>query len=269
MPLIAAAAEIAEAPGTVSPLVIVAPAPGSSTGVDADKLPGATESLSAADLVRTGSANITDALEQRVAGVSLSDTQGNGFAKDFNFRGFTASPLQGTPQGLAVYMGGVRLNEAFGDTVNWDLIPEAAINRIDLVTGDPAFGLNALGGAISLGMKTGRDLNGVGSASIQGGSFGHVFGSAEIGGTNGAWSHYFAVDGGHEDGWRLHSPSRSCAVMGTSAGRAGRRNCTWCWPVATPSWASSDRPPSTCSPRTAAPSTPSPRRPRTAPAWWR
>ncbi len=32
--------------------------------------------------------------------------------------------MLGTPQGLAVYQNGVRINEVFGDTVNWDLIPE-------------------------------------------------------------------------------------------------------------------------------------------------
>src|SRR5262249_21172264 len=66
-----------------------------------------------------------------------------------------ASPLQGTPQGLAVYMQGIRVNEAFGDTVNWDLIPKVAIGRSDVWTNNPAFGLNALGGAISFQMKDG------------------------------------------------------------------------------------------------------------------
>ena len=56
--------------------------------------------------------------------------------------------MSGTPQGLAVYQNGVRINEAFGDTVNWDLIPTAAIKSVDLVTNNPAFGLNALGGAV-------------------------------------------------------------------------------------------------------------------------
>jgi iron complex outermembrane receptor protein len=214
----ARAADGADAP-TVRE-VVVTPAPSSGPGVDADKLPGAVETLSAADLERAGSPVITEALEQRSAGVSLSDVQGNGFARNLNFRGFTAAPLQGTPQGLAVYMGGVRLNEAFGDTVNWDLIPEAAIARADLVTGDPAFGLNALGGAVALSMKSGRDFAG-GLASVEGGSFGHVFGSLEHGGTNGAWSHYIAVDGGHEDGWRPQSASqalRGYADLGWTGG---------------------------------------------------
>ena len=216
---IAAAAE--EAP-TVSPVTVVAPTPLAGPGVDADKLPGATESLQASDLQRRGSLSITDALEQRTPGLSLSDSQGNGFARGLNYRGFQASALQGAPQGLAVYLGGVRLNEAFGDTVNWDLIPETAVSRIDLVTGDPAFGLNALGGALSLTMKTGRDAPG-GVASVQGGSFGQVFGSLEYGASKGPWSAYVAADGGREDGWRSHSPSsltRAYADFGWREGRS-------------------------------------------------
>jgi iron complex outermembrane receptor protein len=218
MPLTAMADEPTS---TVSPVVVVAPTSVAGAGIDADKLPGATESLGAADLERRGSLSITDALEQRTPGLSLSDTQGNGFTRDLNYRGFTASPLQGTPQGLAVYMGGVRLNEAFGDTINWDVVPEIAVDRIDLVTGDPAFGLNALGGALNLTMKTGASAPG-GSASLEGGSFGRLFGSAEYGMTDGRWSAYVALDGGHEDGWRAHSPSsvgRGYADVGWSEGR--------------------------------------------------
>ena len=186
---------------------IVAATPLPGAGVDPDKLPAVVASLSSDDFVRTRSLAVTDALEQRIAGLSLSDTQGNAFTKDVNFRGFQASPLQGTPQGLAVYMNGVRLNEAFGDTVNWDLIPEVAIARADLFTSNPVFGLNALGGAVSLHTKTGFDSPG-GQASVQGGSFGGVYGSAAYGAVRGPWAVYVAADGGRDDGWRLQSPSK-------------------------------------------------------------
>ncbi|HEY2359344.1 MAG TPA: TonB-dependent receptor [Phenylobacterium sp.] len=216
-----AAADDASAP-TVSPITVVAPTPLAGPGVEADKLPGPTETLTVSDLQRAGSPIIINALEQRTPGVSLSDSQGNGFARALNYRGFAASPLQGTPQGLAVYMGGVRLNEGFGDTINWDLIPEVAVSRIDLLTGDPAFGLNALGGALSLTMKTGRDAPG-GAMSLGGGSFGRVSASLEYGATKGPWSVYVAADGGHEDGWRQQSPSslaRAYADFGWQQGRS-------------------------------------------------
>jgi len=210
-----------EAPPSVSPLVVVAPTPLAGVGIEADKLPAATQTLDAGDLQRRGSLALTDALEQRTPGLSLSDSQGNGFARDLNYRGFSASPLQGQAQGLAVYMGGVRLNEAFGDTVNWDLIPEAAVGRVELVTGDPAFGLNALGGALSLTMKTGESAPGR-VLNVEGGAFGRGFASAEYGAARGPWSAYVALDGGHEDGWRRQSASsvaRAYADLGWSAGR--------------------------------------------------
>ncbi len=206
----------------VAPVVVVAPTPLPGLQVDPDKLPVTVERLSAGDFARAGSLSTTAALQQRIAGVSLADTQGNGFTESFDFRGFGASPLQGTPQGIAVYMGGVRLNEAFGDTVNWDLIPETAIRTADLFTGNPAFGLNALGGAVTLTMKTGRDAPGM-AAQIEGGSFGRIHGSGEFGGSSGPWSLYAAVDGGHEDGWRLKSASsvaRAYADIGWTEGQS-------------------------------------------------
>ncbi len=61
--------------------------------------------------------------------VYVNEIQGNPFQPDVNYRGYTASPLLGTPQGLSVYMDGVRLNQPFGDVVSWDLIPRVAISR--------------------------------------------------------------------------------------------------------------------------------------------
>src|SRR6185295_10912893 len=109
-----------------------------------------------------------------------------------------ASPLQGTPQGLAVYMSGIRLNEAFGDTVNWDLIPTNAIDRADVWTNNPVFGLNALGGAVSLQMKNGFTYRGY-EAEFQGGSFGRYSGGAQFGAQDGRNSIYLAAQGSHED----------------------------------------------------------------------
>lgn len=202
-PAIARAAD--EAP-QVSEVVVVAPTPLEGRGVDPQKLPAVVESVGADDFLRSGSRAVGEALEQHIAGATLADTQGNGFTKDFEFRGSDASPVQGEPQGVAVYMGGVRLNEAFGDTVNWDLIPEVAISRANLFTSNPAFGLNALAGAVTLRMKTGFDFAG-GQAMLEGGSFGRVDGSVEYGAASGPFGLYVAADAAHDDGWRLHSPS--------------------------------------------------------------
>ena len=205
----------------LSEVVVVAPTPLDGRGVDPQKLPAVVEPLGADEFVRSGSRAVTDALEQHIAGATLADTQGNGFTKDFEFRGSDASPVQGEPQGVAVYLGGIRLNAAFGDTVNWDLVPEVAIRQANLFTSNPAFGLNALAGAVTLRMKTGFDAAG-GAAMLEGGSFGRVDGSVEYGATRGPYAIYLAADGGHDDGWRLHSPSDVARLYGDLGWKQGR-----------------------------------------------
>jgi len=133
----------------------IATTPLTGLGIDRDKVPAMVQTLPAADFSRDYSPNVVETFAQRIPGVTTNNVQGNEFATDLRYRGFAASPLQGTPQGLAVYMQGIRTNEAFGDTVNWDLIPKVAIGRSDVWTNNPAFGLNALGGAISFQMKDG------------------------------------------------------------------------------------------------------------------
>jgi iron complex outermembrane recepter protein len=182
-------------------------------GFDRDKVPAMVQTLPAEDFSRVYSPDVTKTLEQRVPGVFVSDTQGNEFTPDLRYRGFAASPLQGTPQGLAVYMQGIRVNEAFGDTVNWDLIPTIAIGRADVWTNNPAFGLNALGGAISLQMKDGFTYRGT-EFDASGGSYGRLGGWLQYGIRNGEWGLYLAAQGVKDDGWRYQSPSRIARFYG-------------------------------------------------------
>ncbi|MDE1150769.1 MAG: TonB-dependent receptor [Azospirillaceae bacterium] len=212
-----ARAQQAPAPDTAAPpgivtnpgeviVIGITPLPGAT--VPLDKLPGTATTLSADDFARAHSISILDTMAQRVPGLSLSDTQGNALFQDIHYHGFTVSPLQGTPQGIAVYQNGVRLNEAFGDTVNWDLAPEVAINRMTLATNNPAYGLNALGGAVTLEMKNGFNFQG-GSAELLGGSYGRAQGQAEFGyqSPSGHFALYMAAEGSRDDGWRKESAS--------------------------------------------------------------
>ena len=181
------------------------------------------QTVTAEDFSRVYSPNVLDTLQQRIPGVITTDIQGNGFFQDLRYRGFAASPLQGTPQGLAVYMQGIRINEAFGDTVNWDLIPTVAIGRADIWTNNPAFGLNALGGAVSLQMKDGFNYNGF-EFDASGGSYGRVGGSMQYGVRSGEWALYLAAEGFKDDGWRYQSPSRLAPLLRRSRlERDGRR----------------------------------------------
>jgi len=186
---------------------VVESSPLSRTDLDRDKVPANVQILSAPDFDHAKSPDLLQTLGQHLPGVTLSDQTGNPFQLDLNYRGFTASPVLGTPQGIAVYQNGVRINEVFGDTVNWDLIPEMAIQRMTLVPNNPIYGLNALGGALSLEMKNGFTYQGA-EGEVRGGSFGRRAVAGQAGGQNGNWAAYVAADAINDDGWRDHSPSQ-------------------------------------------------------------
>src|SRR5262245_32235281 len=134
---------------------VVGTSPLSTDDIERQKVPANVEVIPAEDLDHVKSDSVADALFQNIPSVWITDTAVNPFQPDVQYRGFVASPTVGTPQGLAVYQNGVRVNEVFGDTVNWDFIPSYAVHRLDVVPNDPAYGLNALGGAISIPMKNG------------------------------------------------------------------------------------------------------------------
>ncbi|NOJ39232.1 TonB-dependent receptor [Bradyrhizobium australiense] len=184
-----------------------APTPTAGSGMDVDKVPASVNAVGAGQIARTGSLNIADALQQQVPGIIISDTTGNPFQPDIQFRGFVASPVAGTPQGLAVYQNGVRINEAFGDTVNWDLIPTAAIRSVTVVTNNPAFGLNALGGAVNVLMKNGFNYQGA-EINTMGGSFGRIQSSAQWGKQIDNFAVYGALEGVRDQGFRNFSESK-------------------------------------------------------------
>jgi outer membrane receptor protein involved in Fe transport len=183
-----------------------APTATAGSGMDVDRVPASINAIGAAQIQRTGSLNIADALQQYVPGVVVNEVSGNPFQPSVQFRGFVASPVSGTPQGLAVYQNGVRVNEAFGDTVNWDLIPTAAIRSVTVVTNNPAFGLNALGGAVNVLMKDGFNYKGA-EIDTMGGSFGRIQSSAQWGKQIDNYAVYGALEGLHDNGFRNFSPS--------------------------------------------------------------
>lgn len=151
--------------------------------------------------------NLADYLETNVTSVSVNSAQGNPYQPDISFRGFTASPLLGLPQGLSVFQDGVRINEPFGDVVNWDLIPQGAIASLQLIPGsNPGFGLNTLGGALSIHTKSGLTNPG-GSVQVYGGSFGRQATEFEQGGHSGNWNYFLAGNLSRDRGWGEHNPS--------------------------------------------------------------
>ena len=174
--------------------------------VDQDKIPSNVQTVGASAFDGTQAPDLLQSLARALPGVSLSSQTGNDFQLDLNYRGYTASPVIGTPQGLAVYQNGVRINEVFGDVVNWDLIPQSAINRLTLVPSNPVYGLNATGGALAFEMKNGYTYHAI-QGEVSGGSFGRAVASVQAGGQVGNLSGYIAADAIDDAGWRNNSPS--------------------------------------------------------------
>ncbi|MGD0191436.1 MAG: TonB-dependent receptor [Rhizomicrobium sp.] len=190
--------------GVVETVVVTTTAlPG--TGIDIDKVAGNIQTISAADLTQDGSASLIGGLNDRLGSVNINDNLDDPFQPDILFRGFEASPVLGTPEGLAVYQNGVRINEAFGDTLNWDLVPAMAINRVTVASSNPVYGLNALGGAVIIGMKDGFSYDG-NELEISGGSWGQRSLTEQYGSSDGSLGFYIAARALQEDGWRELSP---------------------------------------------------------------
>jgi outer membrane receptor protein involved in Fe transport len=187
---------------------VVAATPLAGVDLERSEIAAPVQTATSRDIENSGAVNLADFLNRRLDGVHANEIQGNPFQPDVNYRGFVASPLLGTPQGLSIYMDGVRQNQPFGDIVSWDLIPRLAISEIALMPGsDPIFGLNTLGGAISIETKDGIRNAGA-SLQLNGGSFGRRDGQLEYGGSNSKGLSWFtAASLFFEDGWRQASPS--------------------------------------------------------------
>ncbi len=205
-------------------IIGVAPLPG--RGVDRDLLPYSTQSIKRGAIEAANADTLSDFMARRLPGVQVNDIQGSPFQGDLTYRGFRASPLLGAGQGLSVFLDGVRINEPFGDVVNFDLIPEFSVNSISLVPGaNPAFGLNSLGGALSYTTHDGRSAPGV-RAEVSIGSFGRKRVDFSVGRrSDSGWHGYLGGTAFDEDGWRDHSKGK----LGNLLGKLGHDNGTTSW----------------------------------------
>ena len=195
--------------GTAATTVdVVAITPLSAGTLSLQETPAPVQTATQQDVENSGALDLSDLLNRRLNGVNINDNQENPYQPDVNYRGYTASALLGTPEGISVYLDGVRQNQPFGDVVSWDLIPRIAISEVAVVPGsNPVFGLNTLGGAISIETKDGRSKPGA-TFQSSGGSFGRRSAEFEYGGINAKGFNWYAAGNlFHEDGWRIKSPS--------------------------------------------------------------
>ena len=199
---------LADDPVVLAPVEVVGTAPLQGLNTPISQVPSNVQSFGAQLLMQQRTTGVAAFLEFNANSITISSPSGNDLQPDLGFRGFTASPLLGTPQGLSVFQDGVRINEAFADVVHWDLLPQNAIASLQLLPGsNPIFGLNTLGGALVVSMKDGFRYGGMG-ADVHGGSYGRASFAADAGGTNGALGYFAAAEALDERGWRDHSASR-------------------------------------------------------------
>ena len=226
--LLACAPALADEPArpAMAQVIIVASTPLPGIGLRLEQVAGAVQTASARDLERSGALDLSDFLNRSLGSVHVNERQGNPLMMDVSYRGYTASPLLGTPQGLSVYMDGVRLNQPFGDVVLWDMIPKDAIASVSLMGGaNPLFGLNTLGGALAIRTKDGRADGGT-ALTAAAGSFGRRDLALQYGGSssgNGPGLDWLLIANGfREAGWRDDSPSRLGQLFGKLGWQSGQ-----------------------------------------------
>ena len=215
MPQMAFAEKKAEAI-ELGKIEVISTTPLAGVGLPLEQIPSNVQVVKGEAIQEQNSLTIADFMNNNLVGVSANETQNNPYQPDILFRGFSASPLLGTPQGLSVFQDGVRVNEPFGDAVNWDLIPVNAIAGMNLMPGsNPVFGLNTLGGALSVTTKNGRTHQG-GGVETSFGSWGRKTGAAEFGGVSKDNSVDYFLAGNYfdEDGWRDASPTKVKQIFG-------------------------------------------------------
>src|SRR6201996_4776479 len=194
--------------GISTNITVFSPTPIGQADQSRDQIPVPVQGLTAKNLEDSNALDLADLMNKHLTSVYINENAGTPFQPDINYRGYPACPLLGTPEGLSVYLDGVRQNQPFGDIVAWDLIPKVAIRDMALIPGsDPVYGLNTLGGAVSVQTKDGLTTRG-GSLQLTGGKFGRRAGEGELGGVlPRGFNYYLTGNLYREDGWRQFSPS--------------------------------------------------------------
>src|SRR5438067_4091269 len=190
-----------------------------STPLPASSVPAAVDVISGRELRETGATSLQDAL-RRLPGVTTADQQGNPFQMDLSFRGFQGTSVTGAPQGISVFVDGVRVNEPTVEEINFDLLPFDDVERIELLRGPGAvFGRNTLGGVLNIVTRRGAEVREI-VPEAEWGSFGQQKYRLRIGGVEGPLDYYVAGTYFSEEGWRDASASR----LGRLFARVGLRS---------------------------------------------
>ncbi len=221
----------AQEPGTLPDIVplpeilVTAPARLPEVPLPLTEVPATVQVITGEEIARSKAVTLQEFM-QRLPGIHLNDQQGNSFQFDLSFRGFSGTSVTGVPQGISVFVDGVRANEPAVEEINFDLLPLDHVERIELIRGPMAvFGRNALAGSVNIITRRGGPEREI-VPEISGGSFGRRKAGGHISGTAGLIDYYFAGSQFDEDGWRDQTDSRLSQAFGKLGFRHGGTDIT-------------------------------------------
>jgi len=201
---------------TLDSIDVFSSTPLPSIGLPKNMVPSNIQTISSEELNKQSGVTVADFMVNNLQGVTVNEIGGNPFQLELNFRGYNATPISGNPQGLSVYIDGIRANQPFSNTVLWDLVPNFAIDNMQMVAGsNPVYGLNTLGGAMSMQTKSGQNFQGK-SIDVSAGSWARSSNLVEIGGlvSDSNMDYYLGYEHFNENGWRKFSPSHVNQLFG-------------------------------------------------------
>ncbi|MFC4313445.1 TonB-dependent receptor [Steroidobacter flavus] len=208
-------ATFAHADDIIDTVTVIGVTPLIGSQVDRNRIAAPVQTATSGQIERSHALDVTAYMNRQVGSVYVNDIQNNSLQPDINYRGYTASPLLGTPQGLSVYLDGMRLNQPFGDVVSWDLLPKEALSSMTLIPGsNPVFGSNTLGGALALQTKDGYSYPGYG-VEVNYGSHERRRVAATAASHGDSGLHWFVTGNDlRDDGWRDDSPTKARQFFG-------------------------------------------------------
>ena len=201
---------------TTGTIDVYSSSPLPSIGLPKSMVPANIQTINSNELDAQSGVSIADFMVNNLQGVTVNEVGGNPFQLELNFRGYNATPISGNPQGLSVYIDGIRANQPFSNTVLWDLIPNFSISNMQMVAGsNPVYGLNTLGGAMSMQTKSGQNFKKE-VVDVSAGSWARNTSVVEVGGVlaDSNMDYYIGFEHFNENGWRKFSPSHVNQIFG-------------------------------------------------------
>ena len=107
--------------------------PVQGSGLDIERVPGKVQILNREKLDKKKNFSITETLNREASGISIFNLNSSPMQNDINFRGYVGGPLLGYSSinsGLPKWYEG---NESFGEVVQWDLVPDFAVNNMQIL----------------------------------------------------------------------------------------------------------------------------------------